>query len=636
VPAAANGWPADLLPAGYPGCDGGANFPGVSGLFDQYGHTDLGYGQLYGDMVLVLRGTTSSATLAEHAALARSLHDTVEDLSGAWGFTILTLLGTDLATGPARPGDAAAMAAARLLPGPVAVGPDVAAIDACLGLTGDDLVAIVDPLGQVRYRASAIEAEDVLTDRVSAEYDAFRLDHPTWVSPRCAGVVGDAALCPCAEPARLLGGADADGDLVVDACDRCAAGDDRRDFDRDGAADACEAEPVAPPAAALNRIQSVRAFISFWYDGESATGGWREADGTARRPTMTYVITQRFASCWLQVAADAFTVTPAAELGEDVLLAWRAEAGAVIFDGCEAMGLRLQGEALAEAVASVPWRGAILDRCHDVGCAGRTDPIWDTCEATGAGCGGKMGATLGFGDQPLWRGPSGEAAGFVMAEATSGEGHTLTGEALDLVSAGRDLPAGFYRVEELFLPIEEATRSGAFGAAAGAPCERDADCDGQSCFYGYEPDLALLVRECRAYTAPTCGQADAVDAGGSSHSPGTAKPFEDLATDGVATGVLCADDVDVYALDVAAGEEVHVELTVPTPPRLYGVIVLVYGPGGFASGFVSSDTVTGNADARVTAPAAGTYHVVVLPARLGGLLPSDELGYALAVTRTPP
>ncbi|MCA9518699.1 MAG: hypothetical protein KC635_27370, partial [Myxococcales bacterium] len=88
VPTADNGWPLDLYPADYAVCEDG-RFPRIEGALDEYGATDVSLGQFYGDMLLVEVGGVWCYPCTLFARESAALHDEVEALSDAWGFSIV-------------------------------------------------------------------------------------------------------------------------------------------------------------------------------------------------------------------------------------------------------------------------------------------------------------------------------------------------------------------------------------------------------------------------------------------------------------------------------------------------------------------------------------------------------------------
>ena len=145
--------------------------------------------------------------------------------------------------------------------------------------------------------------------------------------------------------------------------------------------------------------------------------------------------------------------------------------------------------------------------------------------------------------------------------------------------------------------------------ATATGCSTDADCGGGDiCYVGIDDENLVIAQECKAYTAPTCGQSTAEDSS-SSHSDSTAVAFSSVATDGSFTGSICGADVDVLSFDLAAGDSLIGTLSSPVTGNalLLGTWV---GPNGAILDNVQivSDATSGDFTSLFIGQ-AGTYYL---------------------------
>jgi hypothetical protein len=122
-------------------------------------------------------------------------------------------------------------------------------------------------------------------------------------------------------------------------------------------------------------------------------------------------------------------------------------------------------------------------------------------------------------------------------------------------------PDGAYRLEL------ERTRTCAF----------DADCSaGELCRVARDFDAGATVRECAVHAAPACGRGPA-GAGSSDTSA--------LLVDGLVTGLACAGDIDVFALDKSLGAALFLEVGAELAPGETVYLTMVQPSGAIAGTF---------------------------------------------------
>ncbi|TNF35259.1 MAG: hypothetical protein EP329_06365 [Deltaproteobacteria bacterium] len=149
-----------------------------------------------------------------------------------------------------------------------------------------------------------------------------------------------------------------------------------------------------------------------------------------------------------------------------------------------------------------------------------------------------------------------------------------------------------------------------FSTATG--CAKDADCGGSDiCYVGIDDENFVIAQECRAYTAPACGQGTAEDST-SSHSDGTAVAFSSIATNGSFTGSICGDDVDVYKFDLAAGDSLLGSLNATLTGNAIMLGTFVDADGNIAADAIVLDAETASGDFNsLFVASAGTYFLYV-------------------------
>jgi|GEM_PF-3270878 len=473
VPVAENGWPVDLYPRDYPACDG-TRFPRIEDALDEYGATDVSMGQFLGDMTLVEIGAVWCYGCTLFARDSDALHEEVEAMSPDWGFSIVELLIEDFQYTAAGTNDAAEWAVAYGVSEAVLAGPTVSAVyhDDCTPKGAWPTFVVVDPLGQIRGTTAGYDGRAELKSLVAQGWSAFIAEHPSWVSPRCAGVAGERTLCPCADPTPGEGEQDADHDGVRDACDTCPSGNDRLDLDRDGVADACDETPgyEGPEPVVITQI-TIRA--TFGFDGDETIQGW-DVTGTPESSFVRVTIkTESSGNCYFTRIIDGPTTLQIPEAyqtsGEAggpprILAGWDFSVGSSINGAAcdDRLDLPLRGEAFVEELLSINWGFVVLDSCGAAGCARRDDILWELwgCaeDPNAVYCKSALGAAVWFGDSGLVLSAEGETAGYVTAQEYESESSleydSLSFELLPLPALQPTLPRGVYSFEVRMFPDE--------------------------------------------------------------------------------------------------------------------------------------------------------------------------------------
>ena len=170
--------------------------------------------------------------------------------------------------------------------------------------------------------------------------------------------------------------------------------------------------------------------------------------------------------------------------------------------------------------------------------------------------------------------------------------------------------------------------------ATATACKADADCTGGDiCYVGIDDENLVIAQECKAYTAPACGQTTAEDST-SSHSDSTAVAFSSVATDGAFTGSICGSDVDVFKFTLAAGDSVIGNLSSPVTGNglLLGTWV---GPGGqlIDNVQIAADATSGDFTSLFISK-AGTYYLYLDYLTDGSA--TADLAYTITATTAAP
>ncbi|PKN56592.1 MAG: hypothetical protein CVU56_15290 [Deltaproteobacteria bacterium HGW-Deltaproteobacteria-14] len=170
--------------------------------------------------------------------------------------------------------------------------------------------------------------------------------------------------------------------------------------------------------------------------------------------------------------------------------------------------------------------------------------------------------------------------------------------------------------------------------AKATACKTDADCTGGDiCYIGIDDENFVIAQECKAYTAPTCGQTTAEDTT-SAHSDSTAVAFSSVATDGAFTGSICGSDVDVFKFTLDAGDSVVGSLSSPVTGNglLLGTWV---GPGGaiLDNVQIGADATSGDFTSLFINK-AGTYYLYLDYLADGS--PTADLAYTITATTASP
>lgn len=163
-----------------------------------------------------------------------------------------------------------------------------------------------------------------------------------------------------------------------------------------------------------------------------------------------------------------------------------------------------------------------------------------------------------------------------------------TSAAVEQISYNVEEDGVFILFVQSFTPEGGAPSAGDYTLSfeTATACGMDAECEGDDiCYVGVDDVSGAFLQECRAYTAPACGQGTAEDSGMSSHSDGTAVAFDTVATEGSFMGTLCGDDVDAFAFELAAGESFEGTLAA-TVPADSAIIAILVDPSGDRVGSV--------------------------------------------------
>ncbi|TNF26473.1 MAG: hypothetical protein EP329_21215 [Deltaproteobacteria bacterium] len=458
LPKAANGWPEDLLPGGWNSCEDG-RFPYFGPVRDQYGHADVTAGQFYGDMTVYAVSGAWCTPCQEAAAEARELHDRLEAKGADWGFTLVELLIEDANGRPSFGPEAPAWAEAFDLTEPVLVGASLHGINqaSCIDATGIPTIVVVDPLGKIRRVIQGAATLANLEFTLENDWRLFRYEHPEWVSPRCAGVAGAERLCPCDD---VDGHGDADGDFVSDACDVCAAGDDREDHDGDGVPNACDDSPGESPIPQHREFEFIQARFLGTLDEAGAIVGSASIG-------LSFYDTSRIKLCGVTRTVTEATRLPD-EAGDDVMLGLKLPATDLDFGGSlSCYGLldpELWGSGLSADLGRLPSGFTFDDRCPVDGCAGQDDPVFAFveenlgCDEDWSVCAGRLlGASVWTERDGVLRGPGGASYGIVRAFELDDAGAPKLDTPIDAATLRAGLPAAYY-VIDVFVPGSEAER----------------------------------------------------------------------------------------------------------------------------------------------------------------------------------
>lgn len=455
----ANGWPLDLLPDDWESCVDD-RFPDFGELRDQYGNRDVTLGQFYGDMTVVAVSGVWCGPCLDAAAEAQELHDVIEAKSDEWGFTLLEVLVED-GSGKATFGpEAPAWAEDFGLLGPVLVGPGAqVTLQGCVASNAVPSVVILDPMLRVRQALTGAASIQNIGSHVEIAYNAFRLEHPEWVSPRCVGVGAAERVCPCDDIATW---GDSDGDGISDTCDVCATDNDRNDYDGDGVPNACDDTPGESPIPQYREVGEVR--ITF--EGvRNATGGLESAGGDA--PSLTFGLYDELGGRLCGVSRKLPSgATAMTDLDDSVLMGWRLPTTNLDFAGALSCWGPLDpgvwGSPVGDAFEEIPTAVTFDDRCPVAGCEGRDDPVFGLapqaygCAGSASACAGQVvGASVWTDSQGRLSGPGGASYGVVRMFPVGANNAPDLSRPLDSATIRSELPEKVYFKADIFVPGSE-------------------------------------------------------------------------------------------------------------------------------------------------------------------------------------